>query len=107
MFARVATYRIEPEHIDTAVRSFEAAIERIRALAGFVDGVVLVAPDESKVLSITYWDSRRAMEASAVTASRARSEAARAAQGEVESSCEYGVAYRVDSPVEASAGQAT
>jgi heme-degrading monooxygenase HmoA len=95
LFARVATYRIEPEHTDAAVRAFEAALARIRTLDGFVDGVVLVAPDESKVLTVTYWDSRRAMEASAVAASRARSEAARAADGEVESSCEYGVALRV------------
>ena len=95
MFARVATYRIEPEHMDTAVRSFETAIDRVRGLEGFVDAEVLVSPDNSKVLTITYWDTRRAMETSAVTASRARIEAARAADGEVESSCEYGVALRV------------
>ena len=95
MFARVATYRIEAERIDAGVQAFEEALDRIRGLEGYVDGVVLVAPDDSKVLTITYWDSRRAMEASAVAASRARSDAARAADGEVESSCEYGVALRV------------
>jgi len=95
LFARVATYRIESEHTDRAVEAFTAALERIRGLEGFVDGVVLVAPEDSKVLSVTYWDSRRAMEASSVAASRARTDAARAADGEVESSCEYGVALRV------------
>ncbi len=95
MFARVATYRIEPEKVDAAVEAFENALDRIRSLDGFLDGVVLVAPHESKVLTLTYWDSRGAMEASAVAASRARSDAARAADGEVENSCEYSVALRV------------
>jgi len=95
LFARVATYRIEAEHTDRAVEAFKEALDRIRGLEGFVDGIVLIAPDDSKVLTVTYWDSRRAMEASSVAASRARSDAARAADGEVESSCEYGVALRL------------
>ena len=95
MYARVATYRIEADQMDAAIKAFNDALDRIRGLEGFVDGVVLVAPEDSKVLTITYWDSRRTMESSAVAASRARSDAARAADGEVESSCEYGVALQV------------
>ncbi len=95
MFARVGTYNIEGDRIDAAVDAFREALDRVRAFDGFVDGIVLVAPDESKVLSMTFWETREAMETSAVAASRARTEAARAAGGEVESSCEYGVALRV------------
>ena len=95
MFARVATYNIDSDRIEGAIGAFTEALDRIRTLDGFVEGVILVAPDESKMLSVTYWESRRAMESSSVAASRARTEAARAADGVVESSCEYRIALRV------------
>jgi heme-degrading monooxygenase HmoA len=95
VFARVATYSIDGDRIDAAVGAFQAALDRIRTLDGFIDGLILVAPDESRVLSVTYWETRSAMESSSVAASRARSEAVRASEGHVESSCEYRVALRV------------
>ena len=95
MYTRVGMYNIDPDRMEDAVSTFEEAIERIRTMDGFIGASILVAPDDSKMLSITYWDSRGTMEASAVAASRARSDAARAADGEVESSCEYRVALHV------------
>jgi heme-degrading monooxygenase HmoA len=95
VFARVGTYTIQSDRMDDAVKGFESALDRIRGLDGYKRGLILVSPEDDKAISITFWETREAMESSRVAASRARSDAARAADGEVESSGEYVIALRI------------
>ena len=92
MFARVTVYELPGDRIDEAVESFHAAFDQIMTLGGFRDGYFLVAPDEDLATAITLWETRAAMEASRVTASRVRTNAARSVDGCVVSAHEYEVA---------------
>jgi heme-degrading monooxygenase HmoA len=92
MFARVSTYDVPGERAEDAIRGFRDAIDRIRASDGFLEAFFLVDRDGNQAMTITLWESAHAMEASRVAASRARTEAARAADGEVRSSSEFVVA---------------
>jgi heme-degrading monooxygenase HmoA len=90
--ARVSTYELSAEKLDDGVRGFREAIDRIRSLDGFQEAYLLVDREHGQAITITVWDGAHSMEASRVPASRARSEAARAADGEVKSSGEYEIA---------------
>jgi heme-degrading monooxygenase HmoA len=92
VYARVSTYDVEPERIDDSVRSFREAIEAIRALDGFHEAFLLVDRENGQAVTITLWDGPGSMVASRVRASRARTDAARAADGAVKSTCEYEIA---------------
>jgi heme-degrading monooxygenase HmoA len=92
MFARVAMYEVPADRIDDAAESFRQAIDEIRAMAGLAGAYLLVSTDSGRVLTMTLWESRAEMEASRVTASRLRSEAAGALGGSVVNSDEYEVA---------------
>ena len=92
MHARVSTYDLAVDKIDDGVRGFEGAMGRIRELEGFHEAYVLVDRENGQAVTITLWDDAHGMVASRVAASRARSDAARAADGEVKSSCEYEIA---------------
>jgi heme-degrading monooxygenase HmoA len=88
----MSTYDIDPERIDDGVRSFRGAIEEIRQLDGFREAFLLVDRENGQAVTITLWDGADSMVASRVRASRARTDAARAADGSVRSSCEYEIA---------------
>ena len=91
MFARVGTYHV-PEDSGEAVReAFRGALAQIRGLPGFQDAVLLLACDGRHAMTITFWDSRHSMSGSRVVASRLRSDAARAADGDVAAVEEYEV----------------
>jgi heme-degrading monooxygenase HmoA len=90
--ARVSTYDLAPEKLDEGIRGFREAMERIRALDGLHEAFVLVDRENGQAVTITIWDGADTMTSSRVAASRARSDAARAADGEVKSSCEYEIA---------------
>ena len=92
MFARVARYEVPAESISDAAESFQQAIGEIRSMRGLAEAYLLVSTDSGRVLTMTVWESRPDMEASRVTASRLRSEAARALGGSVVSAEEYEVA---------------
>lgn len=98
MFARVSTYDLPGERAEDGIRGFRDAIDRIRSSDGFVEAFFLVDRDGNQAITITFWESRQAMEASRVAASRARTEAARAADGEVRSSSEHEVAIHEIGP---------
>jgi hypothetical protein len=87
--ARVSTYDLALDKLDDGVRSFGEAIDRIRKLEGFQEAYLLVDRENGQAVTITLWDRSDTMVASRVPASRARSDAARAADGEVKSTCEY------------------
>ena len=84
MFARVARYRYPEERFDEAVEAFRAASEALRDINGNVGGYLLVDRDNSTALTVTFWESRGAMEASEVQASRLRSSAINAVEGEID-----------------------
>jgi heme-degrading monooxygenase HmoA len=92
MFARVSVYEVPVERVGAAAQSFGEAIDQIREMSGLAGAYVLVNVENGRTSTMTLWDSRVAMEASRVTASRLRSEAARALDGTVVSSEEYEVA---------------
>ena len=91
MFARVAVYEIPGHRVDEAVGSFREAIDQIPK-TGLEEVYVLISPESDRALTITLWDKHDAMEASRITASRLRSDAAKAVEGSVQSVVEYEVA---------------
>ena len=94
MFARVSIYEVPIEQVEAAAETFGQAIGQIREMAGLAAAYLLVNAENGRTLTMTLWDSRAAMEASRVTASRLRSEAARGLDGDVLSTEEYEVAAR-------------
>ena len=95
MFARVARYRYPEERIDEAVDAFRTASEGLRTLEGNVGGYLLVDRDNSTALTVTFWESRLALEASEVQASRLRSDAINEVEGEVQAvdRCEVAIDF--------------
>jgi heme-degrading monooxygenase HmoA len=84
MFARVARYRFPEERYDDAVAAFRTASEQLREIEGNAGGYLLVDRDNSTALTVTFWESRAAMEASEVRASRLRNVAIGEVVGSVE-----------------------
>ncbi|MDQ3823553.1 MAG: hypothetical protein M3321_09970 [Actinomycetota bacterium] len=94
MHARVSTYDLALDKLEEGIRGFRQAVERIRELDGLHEVIFLVDRENGRAVTITLWDSSETMNSSRVAASRARSEAARTADGEVQSTCEYEVVLR-------------
>ena len=91
MFARLTTYDLDEGRASESSTVFEAAIEQIRGLDGFVDGYFLVERDGARAVTMTLWQSLDTLERSRVTASRARTEAANEVGATVTSTYEYEV----------------
>jgi heme-degrading monooxygenase HmoA len=85
MYARIARYRIPIDHFGTVVEAFREVVEEVQTIEGNKGGYLLVDPDNSTALSVTFWDNRVAMEGSEVRASRLRSEAIETLEGDVQS----------------------
>lgn len=92
MFARVAVYEVPGHRVEEAVESFREAIDQIRDMGGLNEVYVLLSPESDRALTLSLWERQEAMEASRVTASRLRNEAANAVEGSVQSVVEYEVA---------------
>ena len=92
MHARVTTYDLAVDKLDEGIRSFGEAIDRIRQLNGLREAFFFVDRENGQAVTVTLWEDAASLAASRVAASRARSDAARAADGEVKSSCEYELA---------------
>jgi heme-degrading monooxygenase HmoA len=95
MFARVARYSYPSERYDEAVEAFRVATEQLRGIEGNTGGYLLVDRDNSTALTVTLWESRAAMEASEVRASRLRNEAIGTVGGSVEAvdRCEVAIDF--------------
>ena len=91
MFARIGTYDVPDGQGEAVKEAFGAALAQIRELPGFRDASLLLACDGGRAMTITFWDDRNAMTASRVAATRLRTEAARAVDGEVVTAIEYEV----------------
>ncbi len=98
MHARVSTYELSADKLDDGIRGFRDATDRIRELDGNKEVILLVDRENGQAVTITFWEDAQTMTASRVAATRARSDAARAADGEVKSSCEYEVVIREHGP---------
>jgi heme-degrading monooxygenase HmoA len=79
MFARVSTYQGPPEQLDQGINhARERILPAVRNLPGF-SGVLFLADHQSgKALSITLWESEKAMRDSEEEAGRLRQESAEA-----------------------------
>ena len=95
MYARVARYRIDPDRCDDAVESFREAGAQLAALDGFAHGYVLIDSDGGGVMTVTIWESQRALEASEMRATSVRQAAARAVDGDVESVLRFDVTHEL------------
>jgi heme-degrading monooxygenase HmoA len=91
MFARVAIYEVPEDRQGEARAAFQEAIRRIREVPGLADAYVLLGTESGRAVTITLWESREAMATSRVVASRLRSEAAAAVDGDVVSVEEFEV----------------
>jgi heme-degrading monooxygenase HmoA len=92
MFARVAVYELPEGSGGDARAGFQEAIRRIRDVPGLKEAYFLLGTESDRAVTITFWESREAMAASRVAASRVRSEAAAAVDGSVVSVDEFEVA---------------
>ena len=92
MFARISIYEIPDGRSHEATTAFGDAMSTIVAQRGLVDAYFLVGRESERAMVVTLWESEQAMAASRVTASRLRSEAARAVDAEILSVEEFEVA---------------
>ena len=72
MFARVGTY---DQGGDEVVEGFQGQTDALRQLDGFKGAYFLVDREGGKAMTVTLWESREALEASAERAKQMRSEA--------------------------------
>ena len=84
MFARVARYQIPQQRIGEVAQAFRGSVEQLGDIEGNKGGYLLVDRDNCMALTVTFWENVAAMEASEVRASRLRSEAINALDGEVQ-----------------------
>jgi heme-degrading monooxygenase HmoA len=91
MFARVSRYEVPAERIGDAAAAFSQAIDQIREMTGLTEAYLLTSTEDGRVLTMTLWENRAAMEASGVSASRLRSEAAGSLGASVVSTEQYEV----------------
>ena len=91
MFARMAVYQVSSDRFGEARTGFQEAIARIGESPGMNDAFFLLGCESDRAVTITFWDDHATMVASRVGASRARSEALAAVDGEVVSVDEFEV----------------
>ena len=102
MFARVTIFN---ESADDAIRvTSERVIPAVLGLQGSRGGFFLVNREEGKTLSLTLWEDREALDASAVAIAQLRAERPQHVPGsEVVDVCEYEVIFAPPSSQEAPA----
>ena len=97
MFARVSVYDIPGERAHEAVASFRNALEAIASARGFEEAYFFVSRESNRAMALTIWGDHDGMEVSRVSATRLRTEAVRAVDGDVILVDEYEVALHVES----------
>jgi heme-degrading monooxygenase HmoA len=88
VFARVSRYRGDAEGMRAGFESVTAELEQID---GFREAFFLTDPEHGRAMSITFWESREALDASAEQAHQMRSRATEPADATVESIESYEV----------------
>ncbi len=89
MFARVSTYRGDADRL---IKAFGMVTLPLEQLEGFSHSHLLVDRARGKVVSMTVWESREALSASAARANEMRKQASQAGGGSIESVEEYEIA---------------
>jgi len=85
VFARVARYEVAEERMEEAVEAFRDAASQLSGEEGLEGGYILTDGEGSSVISLTFWSTRAARDASEVQAARLRREAAQRVNGAVTS----------------------
>ena len=92
MFARVSFYNLDNASRDDAVRAFEDARGPVEQMQGNQGGMLLVSPETGKAITITFWESDEALQATQHHASQTRQQAASSAGMEIANVEAYEVA---------------
>jgi heme-degrading monooxygenase HmoA len=79
MHARVSFYDLGSASRDDAVGAFEETRSAIEQMQGNQGALLLVSPKHGKALSITFWESEEALQATNQQAGQARQQAASSA----------------------------
>jgi heme-degrading monooxygenase HmoA len=85
MFARVVRYQIPEARFGEVVPAFRDAVEQLRDIEGSKGGYLLIDRDNCTATTLTLWDNQAALQASEVSATKLRSDAIDAVEGEVQS----------------------
>jgi heme-degrading monooxygenase HmoA len=85
MFARVVRYQIPEARFGEVVPAFREAVEQLRDIEGSKGGYLLIDRDNCTATTLTLWDNQAALQASEVSATKLRSDAVDAVEGEVQS----------------------
>ncbi len=85
MQARVARYEVPPDRCNEAVEAFLDSAKDIAKMDGFENGYVFVDSETGETMTLTFWQSPAAAEASATRPATARRRAVTAVEGEVAS----------------------
>lgn len=83
MYARLARYEVPADRTQEVVRGFEGATGELEGLDGLAGGYLLVDEEEGQVFTLTLWESRAALEASAARAGALRQRAVKDVEGSV------------------------
>ena len=67
--------------MDEAIAAFREAVAQIEGIEGLRGGSVLTDAEDGVIMSMTFWDSRAAMESSEVKAAGLRHQAAKQVDG--------------------------
>jgi heme-degrading monooxygenase HmoA len=83
MYARVVRYQVPQKRFGEVVPAFREAVEGLKDIDGNNGGYLLIDPDNCTALTITLWETREALEASEMRASRLRNQAVDAVDADI------------------------
>ena len=89
MWARISRYQFPPDESDHAVERFELAVDAISAQPGLERADIFVNRASGAGITVTVWESRDALKASAEAADRLRDEIALDLSGWIQGIEEY------------------
>lgn len=94
----MARYEVPSDRCDEAVEAFLDSAKDIAAMDGFEQGYVFIDSQTGETMTLTFWQSQAAADASSTHAASARQRAVRAVDGEVASVQAFDVVREFDSP---------
>lgn len=72
MFARIGRIQGSPEQVEAGLQYFQGVTGPVQEMQGFRRAYLLVDREAGKLMTVTLWDTREDVEASAQTADRIR-----------------------------------
>lgn len=98
MFARVSSYRGDADRLR---QGFASVTDELEQLDGFAKAYFLIDAEHGTALSVTLWESRAALDASAERAHKMRTAATEPDDSTIESVQSYEVALTASPPTRA------